>query len=658
MQIVQYDRLSGKTAKRSVSTPEGTPEEQLLFDVFEFDSIGRELRHTTPWGATTTTTYDGFIVDSADLTITPPLHTLTEVDKLGRPVAITDAKQGITSYTYGPFNTLHTATDPGGATTTWTLDALGRPLSIKDPDRGITVLQHDGFGELVRSTDVLGRVVSFGFDALGRIETRTDKLGAQVQTTTWTWDTAPNGIGRLHRVTSPDAIQTFSYSKRGQLEGMAQTVGGDSFAARQWYDDVGRVKSIDYPQPLGVEPFGVMYERDEHGLVIGVREKNTNEAFWALKEVDDAGRIQKERFGNGVETTREYHQDKQSLKSISTTLGPTSIQKLAYDWDARLNLKSRTDTLQPQNKTERFRYDELDRVSFRDFGAVGDPAAAFETSYSYHDQGHFLSDFGFGPVFLHPKKHPHAIANENSPNGPKYGYDDNGNQITRPGGIAVIYTPFDLPKTIIQGAKVTSFGYDGDQQRIRKTTPNAETTYFADVFEQVTSSAGVVERRFYVHSPERAIAVVTRGGAAPGTRYLHVDHLGSIESITKEDGTVDERRSYDAFGARRNPEWGGPSGAFTSRMTRGFTGHEEDDEFGLVNMKGRIFDPRLGRFTTTDSVIADIWNGQSHNRYSYVVNNPLALVDPTGFEPSSAAPNNEDARQHLHDNRWSIVQLI
>ena len=242
--------------------------------------------------------------------------------------------------------------------------------SIDDPDRGKTALVHDGFGELVTSTDELGRVVTFDVDELGRVKTRTDKLGAQLVTTTWTWDTAPHGIGRLHTVTSLDAIQTFSYNKRGQIEGMTQTVGGDSFAARQGYDDVGRVKSVDYPQPLGEEPFGVMYERDEHGLVIGVREKNTNESFWTLTEVDDAGRIQKERFGNNVETRRDYYHDKQTLRSITTALGPTNIQKLAYDWDPRLNLKSRTDALQLQNKTERFRYDELDRVTCAYFGVV------------------------------------------------------------------------------------------------------------------------------------------------------------------------------------------------------------------------------------------------------------------------------------------------
>jgi RHS repeat-associated protein len=628
MALMQYDRLSGKLAKTSVPTAEGTHVDQLLFDVSEFDSIGREIRHTTPWNAVTTTAYDGFVIDSTD-----PLlqHTITEIDTLGRPVTITDAAKGKTGYTYGPFNTLHTAKDPGGATTTWTLDALGQPRSIEDPDRGMTTLQHNGFGELLSSTDALGRVVTFDVDELGRVETRTDKLGAQVSTTTWKWDTAPNGLGRLHTVTSPDAIQSFSYTPKGQLEGMSQNVDGGSFAARRTYDDVGHVKSMDYPQPLGVEPFGVMYERDEHGFVIGVREKNTNEAFWTLKEVDDAGRFQKERFGNDVETTRVYDRHKQTLEGISTIHGTTNIQKLTYDWDPQLNLKSRTDALQPQNKTERFRHDELDRVTCAYFGAAENANAACETSYSYHANGNLWEKSDVGTYSYLDPKHLHAVTHVVP--GETYSYDAVGNQITRPGGVSLTYTPFDLPKTITKGGKTTSFGYDGDEQRIRKTTPTTETLYFGGIFEQVTTSAGVVEHRFFVHSPERAIAVVTRGGLTPGTRFLHTDHLGSVDVVTKEDGSIDERRSYDAYGARRNPEWGKPSGAFTSRTTRGYTGHEEDDDLGLVNAKGRMYDSRLARFTTTDPVIADIWSGQSLNRYAYVDGNPLAFTDPTGFSP-------------------------
>jgi len=94
-----------------------------------------------------------------------------------------------------------------------------------------------------------------------------------------------------------------------------------------------------------------------------------------------------------------------------------------------------------------------------------------------------------------------------------------------------------------------------------------------------------------------------------------------------------ERRSYDAFGAKRNPAWGtaGP-GPWAAKTTVGFTGHESEEDFGLVNMKGRIFDPRVGRFLTTDPLVSQPGFSQSWNPYSYVMNSPLNLVDPSGFE--------------------------
>jgi RHS repeat-associated protein len=94
----------------------------------------------------------------------------------------------------------------------------------------------------------------------------------------------------------------------------------------------------------------------------------------------------------------------------------------------------------------------------------------------------------------------------------------------------------------------------------------------------------------------------------------------------------EERRSYDAFGARRNPVWGAPNPAsFSSKAKPGFTGHEGDDELGLVNMKGRIYDPKVGRFLTPDPIVSMPHFGQSWNPYSYVLNSPLAYVDPSGF---------------------------
>ncbi|MBK9261265.1 MAG: RHS repeat-associated core domain-containing protein [Polyangiaceae bacterium] len=491
---------------------------------------------------------------------------------------------------------------------------------------------NDGFGDVLASTDALGRVIAFGVDALGRVKTRTDTHAGKSLTTTWTWDTAPNGIGRLHMLESPDGIKTYAYSQRGQLEGTTLSVAGESFTARMTYDDMGRVASVDYPQPLGELPFGVTYEHDNHGHRIGVRDTYTNDAYWQLTDVDQAGRYKGEMFGNGVTTARGYDHEKGALKSITTTKGAATIQQLSYDWDERLNLKSRTDARQPVNKTERFRYDALNRLTCAYFGLVENPNAPCDTSYGYAPNGNIVSKSDVGILSYTDPTHPHAVTNAA---GDSFYHDAVGNQITRPGGVIITYTPFDLPKTITQGAKVTTFGYDGDQQRIRKTTSTTETIYFDDLYEQVKTTSGI-EHRYHVHSPERVVAIVTRDGQEPGTRYLHVDHVGSIETTTKENGTIDERRSYDAFGARRNPEWGGSAIAFTSKTKKGFTGHEEADEYGLVNMKGRVYDPRIGRFTTTDPIIANVYNGQSLGAYAYVRNNPLAFVDPSGFTEEEA----------------------
>ncbi len=50
-----------------------------------------------------------------------------------------------------------------------------------------------------------------------------------------------------------------------------------------------------------------------------------------------------------------------------------------------------------------------------------------------------------------------------------------------------------------------------------------------------------------------------------------------------------------------------------------------------MHMNGRVYDPRLARFTSADPIVQDPYNPQSWNRYSYVLNNPLKLTDPTGF---------------------------
>ncbi len=67
-------------------------------------------------------------------------------------------------------------------------------------------------------------------------------------------------------------------------------------------------------------------------------------------------------------------------------------------------------------------------------------------------------------------------------------------------------------------------------------------------------------------------------------------------------------------------------------LDTGYTGHHEDAELGLVNMKGRIYDPSLRQFLSADPYVQFPALSQSWNRYSYVLNNPMNYTDPTGFQ--------------------------
>ena len=124
------------------------------------------------------------------------------------------------------------------------------------------------------------------------------------------------------------------------------------------------------------------------------------------------------------------------------------------------------------------------------------------------------------------------------------------------------------------------------------------------------------------------------------TNYLHTDHLGSMDVITNVSGSVVQQFSFNAFGERRDPvNWDTyTSGGFlslspmTAALTlRGYAGHEQMDEVGLIHMNGRVYDPKLGRFIQADPHIQAPSDSQNLNRYSYVNNNPLSYTDPTGY---------------------------
>ena len=71
-------------------------------------------------------------------------------------------------------------------------------------------------------------------------------------------------------------------------------------------------------------------------------------------------------------------------------------------------------------------------------------------------------------------------------------------------------------------------------------------------------------------------------------------------------------------------------------MNQKFTGQERDAETGLDFFQARYFSAALGRFNSPDpgNAGASLFTPQSWNGYTYVYNNPLTLIDPSGTSPS------------------------
>jgi len=112
--------------------------------------------------------------------------------------------------------------------------------------------------------------------------------------------------------------------------------------------------------------------------------------------------------------------------------------------------------------------------------------------------------------------------------------------------------------------------------------------------------------------------------------YTYTDNLGSITTITDEDGNIVQSNRFGAWGEPMDYTGNGTSNMQHDITDRGYTGHEHLTEFRLINMNGRLYDPQLGRMLSPDNYLQSPDNTQNFNRYSYVLNNPLKYTDPSG----------------------------
>ncbi|RZR04097.1 hypothetical protein D8T43_21285, partial [Vibrio vulnificus] len=250
---------------------------------------------------------------------------------------------------------------------------------------------------------------------------------------------------------------------------------------------------------------------------------------------------------------------------------------------------------------------------------------------------------------------PHAVSAVSGKTHSSFTYDAQGNMLSGLGRVITGYTSFNKPIEIRKGNASTRFQYGVNQQRYERIDRNENgvtQTIYLDSTEIIKQPNGQTTFRYYIG--DFAIFEKTVGKASSSViRYLHKDHLGSVIAISNQNGEIEERFSYDAWGKRRSSSWNKPDTS-TSEVGRiGFTGHEMLDEVGLIHMNGRVYDPTIGRFLSADPFIQDEWFAtQAFNRYSYVQNNPLSYTDPTGYYvPKDTSESSTSSEQERNDYR-------
>jgi RHS repeat-associated protein len=278
--------------------------------------------------------------------------------------------------------------------------------------------------------------------------------------------------------------------------------------------------------------------------------------------------------------------------------------------------------------TETFEHDNLGRLEkhYKANALVGE--------YGYDDKGNLTKSPTVGKL-NYTGPNPHQVMTTEDLR--SFAYVD-GNQTERTGDKIpdghqkIAYSAFDLPVEIKSGLNesapntVTTFHYNADNERVAQfSSTGTRVMYVGQLYQRTTTPNAPEEHLVRIPTPDGlSIEASIDDGNKAHFRFLETDHLGSVVGVLDENRANGEPRSYSAFGEITTGN---------VKLTRtGFTSHEMDSALGLINMRGRVYDPALGRFLTPDPVVQSPGNSQSWNPYSYVMNRPLNAVDPSGFE--------------------------
>ncbi|MHB8770119.1 MAG: C1 family peptidase [Syntrophales bacterium] len=670
-----YD-TNGNVTSVTLKDPQGAVVSHISY---EYNSMNLIMRSTDPKGDVTSYGYN----TKGNLTsvVAPVGTTLFQYDVRGNVTAMADPNNRTTLFAYDAQNNLTSITDPLGNATSFTYDTVGNRLTMTEPMGQITRFFYNALDQLTQVTDPKGNVTAFTYDYRGKVLSTTDANG---RPTRYEY----NYRGQLTRITDAlNKLTQLSYgpascgSGCGGAEKVTSLTDALNHTTRYDYDLAGRLIKETDPNNRETD-----LTRDARGRLLTRTKPDGRTITYTY---DAANRLTRKQYPDG--STSQYQYD---ASGNMTYAGNAAIAySFAYDASNRLSgvtdsnsrtiqyqydpAGNRTATITPENRTIAYSYDaarrltaiSADNLTFA-FGydvnsrrtglSMPNGSAA---AYAYDNNGNLIRirhtgqgdsvlaeiNYTYDPVdnrltqtdtatpgteSAGTEIMTHGTANELLMlNTTTYGYDPNGNRNRKTETAGETIYVYDDEHRLVRvekngGTQLTTYTYDPLGRRIEKNVNGTVTRYLydgEDILLEYDQAGTVITR--YIHGPgiDEPLTMERNGELY----YYHADDLGSIIVLTNSTGTVVQSYRYDAFGNILN-------GMPTVVQPYTYAAREYDPETGLYFYRARYYDPKAGRFITKDP----IGFAGGINVYAYVNNNPVRYIDPMGLY-------NEDV--HLYD---------
>ncbi len=603
-----------------------------------YDAEGRVDNKTSFNGLVASITYNGLTTSVDDGTKT----VITTKDGAGNIVKMQDPGGTITYTYYG--NGVMKAANYGTHKVETEIDNWGRKKKLTDPSAGTYTYKYNSIGEVLEETTPKGKT-TYTYDNFGKINTKKIKgdhtditLNYQYNTTSKLLTSINGSNARTHE----DYSYSYTYDSYYRPETTIEENGKARFEYKIAHDAYGRVSSETYTSKVlksetAAEKQSIVKVKNIYdansGVLTEIRDFNTNNSLWKIKEVNARGQAKEIHLGNGMVKKRVYDAFgfTKSILDQTPLDTPTVALDLAYDFNAvRGNLNSRKNNNFAWN--ESFTYDNLDRLTNiagsvtrnQEYDTRGRIKVNSEVGdYNYKDAtSYHLKDVSLNKRGdLHYQNHPLQ----------KITY----NAFKKPISIAVENKArVDFDYGILQNRSHAYYGGNQESKLERRYQKHYSAISPVEIEKD---SQGNVKFLTYIGGDAYSAPVVyvsqSATGKTSGYHYLHRDYLNSILAITDGSANVVEQRQFGAWGEVDRFKRLESEITFTydtTLLNRGYTGHEHFVDVALIHMNGRIYDAKLGRFLSPDNYIQEPYSTQSFNRFGYVWNNPLKFTDPSG----------------------------